>query len=133
MASDFEEPYYPNDTLRIKLTLEVDQSQPYAEFTFKIPAGARLSGDAIEHTIKPSSSEAILTDPRITREPQEDPLKQKIRIEPLSPGTHEFVLPYIVSWGGTFSFPAHLLVYPKSGQSYQIGSAVKFHVEPASD
>jgi hypothetical protein len=133
IESTFDEVFRPDDTLLLMIAMDVQTSQPYAEFTFAIPAGTSLSGEAIGHSVTPSSGDGIRISPVISIQPQTDPLIQKLRIEPISPGIHEFILPYQVRWSGTYTFPTHAVTYPKSGESYRIGSEVQLVIQPASD
>ena len=113
---------HPGDTLQVHASLYVEEQEDFTEIEFTIPAGASLSNDGIQHAFEPSTAEALIEPPGISFKKQLDPLKQVIRMEPFSPGRHEFILSYRINWAGTFGFPKHRLIIPKTGQAYEFGS-----------
>jgi hypothetical protein len=123
----------PGDTLQVRLSIYVEEPAELAEFQFSCPAGATLAADAIQHLFEPSTGKALFGPPAVTFVEQPDRLKQVIRMKSLASGRHEFILSYRVNWAGTFEFPPHRLVIPRTGTVYRIGEARMLRVEPNPD
>jgi hypothetical protein len=121
--------FHPGDTLQVHLSLYIESPRQFAELQFCLPGGASLSADAIQHSLEPSTSESIFTEPVISRVEQADPLKQVIRMQPLMPGRHEFILSYDIDWAGDFVLPAHSIIFPDTGEAYSLGKAHRLRVE----
>ena len=117
------------DSLQVFLTLYLEEAKPFGELHFSIPAGASLGPDAIQHSFEPSSSEAIFDPPQMEPVEQGDPLQQVMRMEPLAPGRHEFILSYRMDWPGTYRFPAHRLYIPRTGEIFQLGEDWELRIE----
>ncbi|MEX0322543.1 MAG: hypothetical protein AB3N63_10320 [Puniceicoccaceae bacterium] len=121
--------FQPGDTLQLHLSLYVEAPRQFAEFQFSIPAGATLSTDSIQHSLEPSTSDAIFTEPVISMIEQADPLLQVVRMEPLLTGRHDFILSFAIDWAGEFELPAHKIIFPDSSESFSFGSAWRLRVE----
>lgn len=123
--------FQTGDTLQLHLSLYVEGSRSYAEFEFGIPAGASLADESIQHSLEPSTSDAIFTEPIVSIPDQGDPLKRIVRMEPLLPGRHEFILSYLIDWAGEYRFPAHKVIFPDSNEAFSLGSDWTLKVEQA--
>lgn len=123
--------FQPGDTVQVHLSLYVEAPRHFAEFQFSIPGGATLATDSIQHSIEPSTSDSIFTEPLISLFEQDDPLLQVLRMEPLLPGRHDFILSYAVDWAGDYAFPAHKVIFPDSGEAFSLGSSWRLRIENA--
>jgi hypothetical protein len=126
------EPLMVGDVMELRLDLVVDEDQPYAEFSFAIPAGTTLPRSGIEHkmtSVAPSGPQKRT----LSQLDRGNPLRRIIRVEPLRRGEHQIILSYEVNWEGRYTFPAHDLVFPEKGKAYTLGSARTLQVESGQD
>lgn len=130
------DPIHSGDLLQMTLSFEVDEPEPMIEIHLPIPSLGELPIDFVQHRFQPVNSDAALstvpTAGLVALVQQAGPLSRIFRLRSVQPGRHELVLTFSIQWAGEAAFPAALMVYPQTGQTWRMGDNRRIEVAPLS-